>query len=58
MERKDYVVVIDLLVLAARREGATSRTKRDIRALYEYLWHNHTPAEEVEAKQRVEAILA
>ena len=29
-----------------------------MRSLYEYLWHSHTPAEEVEAKQRVEAILA
>ena len=58
MERKDYVVVMALLVLAARQGGATSRTRRYIRSLYEYLWHSHTPAEEVEAKQRVEAILA
>ena len=58
MERNDYVVVMDLLVLAARQERTTSRTKRDIRSLYEYLWHSYTPAEEIEVKQRVEAILA
>ena len=38
MERKDYVVVMSLLVLAARQRGATSRTRRDMRSLYEYLW--------------------
>ena len=57
MERKDYVVVMSLLVLAAGKKGAASKTKRDIRSLYEYLWHSHTPDEEVEIKQGVDAIL-
>ena len=58
MERKDYVVVMSLLVLAAGKKGAASKTKRDIRSLYEYLWRSHTPDEEVEIKQGVDAILA
>ena len=58
MERKDYVVVMSLLVLAARQRGATSRTRRDMRSLYEYLWHNYTLDEEVETKASVDAILA
>ena len=58
MERKDYVVVMSLLVLAARKKGANLRMKRDIRTLYEYLWRSQTPDEEVEIKQSVDAILA
>ena len=58
MERKDYVLVMSLLVLAARKKGANVRTTRDIRSLYEYLWRSHTPYEEVGIKQSVDAILA
>ena len=58
MERKDYVVVMSLLVLAARKKGANLRMKRDIRSLYEYLWRGHTLDEEVEIRQSVDAILA
>ena len=57
MKRTDYVVVMSLLVLAAHHKGATSKMKRDIRSLYEYLWRSHTPDEEVEIKQSVDAIL-
>ncbi len=58
MERSDYVVVMRLLVLAARDKGATSKMKRDIRSLYEYLWRNYTLDEEVETRQSADAILA
>ena len=58
MERSDYVEVMKLLVLAARDKRATSKTKRDIRALYEYLWQNFTLDEEAETRQSAEAILA
>ena len=58
MERNDYVVVMRLLVLAARHKGATSKMKRDIRSLYEYLWRNYTLDEEVEIRQSTDAILA
>ena len=58
MERNDYVVVMRLLVLAARHKGATSKMKRDIRSLYEHLWRNYTLDEEVETRQSAEAILA
>ena len=58
MERNDYVVVMRLLVLAARHKGATSKMKRDIRSLYEYLWRNYTLDEEVEIRQSADAILA
>ena len=57
MERNDYVVVMRLLVLAARSKGATSKMKRDIRSLYEYLWRNYTLDEEVETRQSADAIL-
>ena len=58
MDRTDYVAVMNLFVLAARKRGATSRTRRDIRSLYEYLWHNYTLDEEVEIRQGVDTILA
>ena len=58
MERSDYIVVVRLLVLAARHKGATSKMKRDIRSLYEYLWRNYTLEEEVETRQSADAILA
>ena len=58
MQRNDYVVVMKLLVLAARHKGPNSKIKRDIRSLYEYLWRNYTLDEEVEIKQNAEAILA
>ena len=58
MERNDYVVVMSLLVLAARKDGANLRTVRDIRLLYEHLWRNYTLDEEVEIRQRADAILA
>ena len=58
MERKDYAVVMSLLVLAAHHKGATSKMKRDIRSLYEYLWRTHTPSEEEEIKQSVDELLA
>ena len=58
MERKDYVVVLSLLVLGAHHKGATSKMKRDIRSLYEYVWRTHTPSEEEEIKQSVDALLA
>ena len=58
MQRNDYVVVMRLLVLAARHKGPNSKIKRDIRSLYEYLWRNYTLDEEVEIKQNAEAILA
>ena len=58
MERKDYVAVMSMLVLAAGRKGATSKMKRDIRSLYEYLWRTHTPSEEEEIKQSIDALLA
>ena len=57
MERKDYAVVMSLLVLAAHHKGATSKMKRDIRSLHEFLWRNHTPEEEVEIKQSADAML-
>ena len=57
MERNDYVVVMRLLVLAARQRGATSKMKRDMRSLYEYLWRNYTLDEEVETRQSTDAIL-
>ena len=57
MERNDYVVVIRLLVLAARHKGATSKMKRDIRSLYEYLWRNYTLDDEVETRQCADAVL-
>ena len=57
MRRDDYVVVMRLLVLAARHKGATSKMKRDIRSLYEYLWRNYTLDEEVETRQSADAIL-
>ena len=57
MERNDYVVVMRLLVLAARHKGATSKMKRDVRSLYEYLWRNYTLDEEVETRQSADAIL-
>ena len=57
MERNDYVMVMRLLVLAARQKGATSKMKRDIRSLYEYLWRNYTLDEEVETRQSADAIL-
>ena len=58
MQRNDYIVVMRLLVLAARQKGPNSKTKRDIRYLYEYLWRNYTLDEEVEIKQTADAILA
>ena len=58
MKRGDYVVVMRLLVLAARDMGATSKMTRDIRSLYEYLWRNYTLDEEVETRQSADAILA
>ena len=58
MERKDYVVVMSLLVLAAGHKGATLKMKGDIRSLYEYLWRTHTPSEEEEIKQSIDALLA
>ena len=58
MKREDYAVVISLLSLAARQKGATSKMKRDMRSLYEYLWRNHTPSEEVEIRKGVDALLA
>ena len=58
MQRNDYIVVMRLLVLAARQKGPNSKTKRDIRYLYEYLWRNYTLDEEVEIKQNADAILA
>ena len=58
MRRDDYVVVMRLLVLAARHKGATSKMKKDIRSLYEYLWRNYTLDEEVETRQSADAILA
>ena len=58
MERKDYVVAMGLLLLSARHKGATSKMRRDIRSLYEYLWHTHIPSEEEEIKQSVDALLA
>ena len=58
MERRDYVSAMNLLAMVARKGEATSKTKRDIRSLYEYLWHNYTLEEEVELKQSVDAILA
>ena len=57
MERRDYVAAMNLLILVARKGEATSRTKRDIRSLYEHLWHNYTLEEEVELRQSVDAIL-
>ena len=58
MERNDYVEMMKLLVLAARHKRATSKTRRDIRALYEYLWQNFTLDEEAETRQSAESILA
>ncbi len=58
MQRNDYVVVMRLLVLAARHKGATSTMKRDMRSLYEYLWRNYTLDEESETRQSADAILA
>ena len=58
MKREDYVVVMNLLILAAYQKGATSKMKRDIRSPYEYLWRTHTPDEEAETKQSVGALLA
>ncbi len=58
LERRDYVTAMNLLILGARTGKATSKTKRDIRSLYEYLWHNDTPEEEVELRRNVDAILA
>ena len=58
MEREDYVVVMGLLLLSARHKGATSKMKRDMRSLYEFLWRSHTPGDEIEIKQSADAILA
>ena len=58
MEREDYVVMISLLILAACKKGATSRMKREIRYLHDYLWRNHTPNEEAEVRRSADALLA
>ena len=58
MDRNDYVLVLSLLVLAAHHKGATSRMKRDIRTLHEFLWRSHTPEEEVEIRHSADAMLA
>ena len=58
MERGDYVVAMNLLVLAARQKEATPRVKRTIRYIHDYLWRNHTPSEELELRKSVDALLA
>ena len=58
MERGDYVMAMSLLVLAARQKEATPRVTRTIRYIYDHLWRNHTPREELELRQSVEALLA
>lgn len=58
MEREDYLTVMSLLILATRQKGSTSKTKRDMRTLYDHLWASHTPREEVETKQIADRLLA
>ena len=58
MERGDYVVAMNLLVLAARQKEVTPRVKRTIRYIYDYLWRNRTPSEELELRKSVDALLA
>lgn len=58
MEREDYLTVMSLLILAARQKGSTSKTKRDMRALYDHLWNSHTPREEIETKEIADILLA
>ena len=58
MQREDYLEVMNLLVLASREKGSTSRLVRDVRSLSQYLWRNHIPGEEVEIKRSVDALLA
>ena len=58
MEREDYLTVMGLLILAARQKGSTSKTKRDMRTLYDHLWTSHTPREEIETKEIAGILLA
>ena len=58
MEHGDYLLVMSLFVLAARQKEPTPRVKRTIRYIYDYLWRTHTPKEELELRQSVEALLA
>ncbi len=58
MQREDYLEILKLLVLALRKKGATSEVMRGLRSLSEYLWRNRVPAEEVDLKHSVYALLA
>ena len=58
MQREDYCEVMNLLVLASRKRGPASKTRWDMLSLYEHLWGNHVPREEVDLKQIVDAFLA